>query len=155
MIVGYIYYHPKVAGTAWMNTNGFTMESLSKGNMPVIMGVSYVMSVILSFFVTFFVIHQGGAFSMMMPEIMTDQAVVDQFNGLMAQYGGNGRSFGHGALHGGMGALFFVFPLITINSLFEQRGWKYILIHSVYWLICLALIGGVLCSTLEYGPVTI
>ncbi|MEM1124806.1 MAG: DUF1761 domain-containing protein, partial [Bacteroidota bacterium] len=34
-----------------------------------------------------------------------------------------------------------------MNALFERRGWKYIWIHTGYWFITLALIGGLLCAT--------
>jgi hypothetical protein len=72
------------------------------------------------------------------------------FNDLMTQYGGNFRTFGHGAGHGVMFTVLFVLPLIAINALFERRGWKYIFIHTGFWLINLALMGGLLCATLVY-----
>ncbi|MEM1124805.1 MAG: DUF1761 domain-containing protein [Bacteroidota bacterium] len=83
---------------------------------------------------------------------MSGSAAQQQFNELMAQYGDHHRSFGHGALHGGIIALFAALPLIGINALFERRGWKYIWIHTGYWFITLALIGGLLCATLDYAP---
>lgn len=33
-----------------------------------------------------------------------------------------------------------------INALFERRGFKYIAIHTGYWLITLAIIGGLMCQ---------
>jgi len=154
LIVGAIYYSPKVAGNAWMKTNGFTEESLKGGNMAMIFGLSYVLSVLMAFIMSSFVIHQGGAFSMMMPEVIVPGSeTANHFNELMQQYGANGRSFGHGALHGAMVSVFFVLPLIAINALFERRGGKYILIHFIYWLICLIIMGGLICSTLKYAPI--
>jgi hypothetical protein len=41
-----------------------------------------------------------------------------------------------------------VLPLIGINSLFERKSFKYIFIHTGYWIISLALMGGVLCQFL-------
>ena len=75
---------------------------------------------------------------------------MNMYNDLMAIYGSRFRTFGHGALHGGTTAVFFVMPLIGVPSLFESRGWKYILIHSLYWMICLILMGGLLCQTLVF-----
>ena len=49
MIIGFIYYHPKLAGTAWMNAAGMTEEKVKGGNMPVILIVSYILSFLLSF----------------------------------------------------------------------------------------------------------
>ncbi|WP_347755781.1 DUF1761 domain-containing protein [Agrococcus sp. ProA11] len=34
MVVGFIYYHPKVLGTAWMKAIGHTSESMAKGPKP-------------------------------------------------------------------------------------------------------------------------
>lgn len=33
LVVGFIWYHPKVFGTVWMKETGFTQEELAKGNM--------------------------------------------------------------------------------------------------------------------------
>jgi hydrogenase maturation factor len=35
---------------------------------------------------------------------------------------------------------------VGINALFERRGGKYILVHVGYWIVTLALIGGVVCQ---------
>ena len=155
MIVGAIYYHPKVAGTAWMRINQLREEDLSGGNMALIMGMAYLLSVILSFFLSFVVIHQGGALSMMYPEVLeSGSAAQAEFNALMAKYGDNQRGFGHGALHGIMATLLFLFPVIGIISIFERRSWKYVLVHVGYWAISLALVGGLLCSLLHYAPLS-
>ncbi len=153
IIIGFIYYHEKVFGTGWMKVNGFTKESLEGGNMPLILGLSYLFSVMMAFILSSFVIHQGGAFSMMYPEILVSGSAEQAlFNKLMVDYGDNSRSFLHGVIHGWMVTIFFVLPIIAINALFERRGWKYILFHVGYWAICLALMGGIICSTLKYAP---
>lgn len=155
MIVGFVYYNKNTVGQAWMNVNGFKDEDLEGGNMAIIFGVSYLLSILMAFILSSFVIHQGGVFSMMVPDVMVSGSEVqNEFNALMVKYGENSRSFGHGAAHGLMILVFFVFPLITINALFERRGWKYIFIHTGYWLICLILMGGLICQFLEYAPMT-
>jgi hypothetical protein len=68
MIIGFIYYHPKLAGTAWMNAAGMTEEKVKGGNMPVILIVSYILSFLLSFFVFFIVVHQTAIFSLFVSE---------------------------------------------------------------------------------------
>ncbi len=152
MLVGFVYYNPNVMGKAWMKANGFAEKDLEGANMPLIFGLSYVFSVLLSFFLTSMVIHQTSVFSMMMPDVLeAGSATQQQFNELMEQYGTKDRTFWHGAIHGLFTAIFFVLPIIAINALFERRGWSYILIHAVYWMICLALIGGLLCATLQYA----
>lgn len=155
LLVGFVYYSPKLAGNAWMKENNFTKEDLEGGNMVKIFGFTFLSGIFISFIMGGIVIHQSGAFAMMMPEVLeSGSAAMNDFNVLMGTYGGNFRTFGHGALHGSIIALLFVFPLLAINGLFEKRTWKYNLIHVGYWWITLALIGGVLCATLKYGALS-
>ncbi len=155
LIVGSIYYSPMLAGNAWMEENNFTKEDLEGGNMVKILSLAYLCGIFISFSLTGIVIHQYGAFSMMMPEVMeSGSSAMNTFNGLMTEFGGNFRTFGHGALHGVITALLFVFPIIATNSLFERKSWRYNLIHVGYWLITLALVGGVLCATLDFGTLS-
>lgn len=157
MIIGSVWYNPKVMGTAWMNSNGFKEEDLQGANMAMIFGCSYLFSVMLAFFMTSMVIHQHGVVSAAMsatePGVWSPEAIQD-INNYMSKYGTRFRSFGHGAAHGLMIAIFVALPFLAIHSLFERRSWKYILIHLGYWAICLVLMGGVLCSTLEFAPLT-
>lgn len=153
LIVGAIYYHPKVAGTAWMNSNKFKQEDLHGANMGLIFGLTYFFSILLAFAVQQVVIHQSGVFQTMMPGVMESGSETQkQFNELMSQYGNNFRSFGHGALHGVMMAIFTALPILGINALFERRGAKYIFIHLGYWIITLGLMGGLLCQVLKFLP---
>ncbi len=153
-LVGGVYYHPKVLGTAWMRANNFTTESLAGGNMLVIFAVSYIFGLFIAGTLLGMVIHQVGAYQMMsLPELeVPGSALSQQFNELMAQHGNNFRSFGHGALHGGMAAIMFALPVFGMNSLFERRGWKYIGIHTAYWFITLLLMGGIICQTIKFAP---
>lgn len=153
MIIGSIWYNPKVMGTAWMRSNGFKEEDLQGANMAMIFGCSYLFSVMLAFFMTSMVIHQPGVASSAMSDsgIWTPESAAD-VNAFLKKYGTNFRSFGHGAFHGLLIAIFVALPFISIHSLFERRSWKYIFIHVGYWAICLMLMGGVLCSTLEFVP---
>jgi len=150
MVVGFVYYSPPVAGNAWMKTNGFTTEDLEGGNMALILGLCYVLALLLTFPLWQLVVHQTGVYGTL---AMIDGFGVEgseietYYQNFMAMHGDNHRTFGHGALHGGfMGGLGIALPIIGINSLFERRGWKYIAIHTVYWVITLALMGGVLCQ---------
>ncbi len=155
LAVGFIYYHKAVFGKAWMNVNGFTDESMEGANMGVIFAATFFLGCLFSFFLSSLVIHQGGVFSMLAPEVMTSGSAEQIFfNETMAKYGHTGRSFFHGAIHGIMTSVFFVLPIIAINALFERRGWKYIFLHFGYWLICLILMGGLICSTLKYAPLS-
>ncbi|MGH1434509.1 MAG: DUF1761 domain-containing protein [Lewinella sp.] len=152
MIIGATYYHPKVLGTAWMKSNGFTMESLEGANMSVIMGTAYLLSFVLAFGMTGSVVHQVNVGSLFMPEVMEPGSAIQQeLSDFMTKYGDRHRTVTHGLVHGFINALFFALPLIGINAAFERRGWKYVLIHFGYWAITLMLMGGLLSATLEFG----
>jgi len=148
MVVGFVWYGP-LFGNSWMKVNGFTKENLEVGNMAVIFGVSYLLSVILAVGLTGLTNHQSGVVQLfaMHPDYQTAGTEVgDLFKAVMDKFGRTHRSFGHGAIHGAINTVLIALPLIAINALFERRGWKYIGIHFGYWLATLALMGGVVCA---------
>ena len=64
----------------------------------------------------------------------------------MEEFGNEFRTFKHGALHGVLAGVFFFFPVIAINGMFERKSWKYIFINTGYWVISLAIMGAIICS---------
>jgi hypothetical protein len=150
MVVGALYYSPLLAGNAWMKVNGFTEESLKGANMALILILSYVFALMLTYPLWQLVVHQTGMTGVLAMQEgfgVPGSDVQNYYDNFIATYGDLHRSFGHGAIHGGIIAgLFVALPLIAINALFERRGWKYILIHLGYWVITLGLMGGVLCQ---------
>ena len=58
MILGAIWYHPKVFGGVWMRSSGVTEEQAQSGNMLLIFGLAYVFSVMLSVFFSSWSVHQ-------------------------------------------------------------------------------------------------
>lgn len=143
LLVGFVYYHPKVFGTIWMEETGLTEEELKKGNMLKIFGLTLVFSFLIAFFMQVLTIHQFGAFGMIGGDM---KFATPSYNAFMAEFGNAFRSFKHGALHGFMTGLFFVFPVLGINGLFEHKSWRYILVHAGYWLVSLTVIGGIICA---------
>lgn len=141
LIIGSIWYNPNVLGNAWMQASGMTEEKIKSGNIAVIFGITLVLSVMLAFTVNGMVIHQVGA-----QQLAFTNPDAESFKAFMEEFGNMHRSFGHGALHGAIGAVFFVLPVLGINALFERKGWKYILINVGYWLITLAIMGSILCG---------
>jgi len=145
LIVGFIWYSPKVFGTIWMKESNLTQEELKKGNMIKIFGLTYIFSLMITMTLMSLTIHQSGAVGMVGGPPLIDSAK-PSFAAFMADYGMAYRTFKHGALHGFMSGLFFAFPLIGINGLFERKSWKYIFINSGYWIITLTLMGGIICG---------
>ena len=118
LAMGFIYYHKALFGKAWMASIGMTEEKQKEANMPVIM----VVSLVLSFFIAFFMLHFcNGA-------------------GQEAEF----DTFKHGAFHGAFIAIIFVIPITIIDGLFEQKSWKSMLINAGYWILTLAIMGGIL-----------
>jgi hypothetical protein len=146
LIVGSIWYNPKVFGSAWMNVNGFNEEKLKEGfNMPLVFGLTLVFGYLISFVLSGLVIHQMGFFSMLQNHFK-EEATLKIFTDVMTAYGSEFRTFKHGVLHGAIAAIGFAMPIIGINALFERRGFKYIAIHTGYWILTLMLMGGILCQ---------
>jgi hypothetical protein len=149
LIVGFIWYHPKVFGAFWMRVSGVTEEKMKTGNMPLIFILTYVLGFLISAALMSMVIHQMHIFSILAdtPGIHDPESEVGKyFSDFMAKYGSNFRTFKHGAFHGTLMALFFVTPIISINAMFERRGFKYIAVHAGFWIVSLALMGGVVCQ---------
>ncbi|SHM44547.1 DUF1761 domain-containing protein [Flavobacterium chilense] len=145
LIVGFVWYHPKVFGTIWMKENNFTQEELRKGNMLKIFGFTYLFAVMIAMTLASLTIHQSGALGMVGGPLLVESAK-PSFHAFMADYGTAYRTFKHGALHGFMSGLFFAFPVIGINGLFERKSWKYIFVHAGFWMLTLALMGGIICA---------
>ncbi len=118
MVLGFIYYHPKVFGNAWMASVGMKPEDAKKANMALVFGLSFIMAFLLALFVLYNV--DGPAQE--------------------GQY----DSFKHGASHGLILSFFVAMPIMVTNGLFEQKSFKNLVINLGYWAITLILMGGVL-----------
>jgi hypothetical protein len=117
MVVGFLWYHPKTFGNAWMKGIGMTEEKMKSANMGLTYGLALVLSAVLSFFLL-------------------------QFNNGAGQEG-EFDTFGHGVAHGIVLTLFLVTPILTTKKLFEQSSWTNLFINLGYWAVSLALMGGV------------
>ena len=125
IVIGAIYYHPKVVGTRWMKANNFTNEDLKGANMIIILGVSYLVSLGITFYLKYNCINSTTC---------TD---------------GEGQMclFFYGLQSGVFLATFIVAPIIVINALFERRSITYMLVHIGYWFISLCLMSLIICLT--------
>lgn len=149
MVTGFIWYNPKVLGNAWMEAAGITEDKIKGANMAVIFGVSFLLSFILAFSIQFMVIHQWSVYSILAnePGMQDPNSEVSlMIKGFMEKYGNNFRTFKHGAFHGTLFGLTVVLPILGTNALFERKGFKYIAINVGYWMLTIALMGGVICA---------
>jgi len=125
MIIGFIYFHPKVLGGVWMKANGFTLESVGKGPNPVLYVVALVLSFLLSLWMSGNVAGPGQD---------------------VAPDGHSYATFGHGVIHGMVISLLVLLPVLGTISIFEKRGWGWLFTNLGYWMITLALMGGILSA---------
>ncbi|MBL7782638.1 MAG: DUF1761 domain-containing protein [Saprospiraceae bacterium] len=147
LLIGFVYYHEAVFGKAWMRESGVTPDP--NAGMARIFGLTYLLSLMLATILQTVVIHQAHVMSLLMNEPGINDPASEMGKWLtdfMAKYGNNFRTFKHGALHGTIAAVFIALPIVGINSLFERKSGKYILLHTGYWIITLALMGGIVCG---------
>ncbi len=152
LVIGFVWYHPKVFGNAWMAQAGLTEEKLKGGNMALIFGLTYLLSFFLAFALSGIVIHQMGVYSTLAnePGFLVDATAESTvyYNNFMENYGTRFRWFGHGALHGTIAGIVIALPILGMNAMFERKRFKYIAINVGYWVVSLALMGGVICQWL-------
>ncbi len=118
IVIGFVYYHKNLFGKVWMKSLGITEEDLKKGNKALILGLSIVMSFLLSIFLINF----------------------NNSTGQEAEF----DNFAHGAWHGFFVAFVVGMPILFISGLFEVKKIKNLIINVIYWMITLAIMGGIL-----------
>ena len=143
LVVGFIWYNPKVFGSAWMKAAEMSEEKMKGANMAKIFGLALLFAIMLSFAMPGIVIHQFGAMSLMGGDAT---AALPSYEAFISDYADAFRTFKHGALHGFMSGLFIALPILGTNALFEHKGAKYIFINSGYWIVTLTIMGGIICA---------
>ncbi len=146
MVVGFIWYNPKVMGTMWMEASGMTEEKIRSGNMALTYGLSLVFAVLLSLMMHAIVIHQMHLDSIFGGMGESLEATKEYLDAQHAGWHENYRTFKHGLFHGTIAGFLFALPILATNALFEQKGFKYIFVNGAYWIITIALMGGVICQ---------
>ena len=143
LAVGFIWYNPKVFGTIWMKEAGIPNEKSKGSNMAITFGMSLIYALFISLILRFLVVHQTGALGM----VGGDASIAKpSFAAFMTDYGTAFRTAKHGALHGFLTGLFFIFPIIANNAMYEKRSFKYTMIVSGYWTVCFTIMGAIICQ---------
>lgn len=143
LVVGFIWYNPKVFGNAWMKAAGMTDEQVKGGNMAKIFGLALLFAFLLVTALPGIVIHQMGVFSLVGGDPST---ALPSYEAIMTDYSDAFRTFKHGAFHGVLTGIFIALPIIGTNALFERKGAKYIFINSGYWIVTLGVMGAIICG---------
>jgi hypothetical protein len=131
MLMGFIYYHPKVMGNSWMKANGFTLEIIGKGPKPVLYLLALVCSFLLAFFLWGWTTGAGG---------------VDTFQVTDPVDGHSYVTFQHGVFHGVAFTLMVLLPIFVTMKIFEMRKWSWAFVNIGYWGITIILMCGILSA---------
>lgn len=148
MLVGFVWYNPKVFGNAWMEAAGMTEDKIKNANMGLIFGLSFVFSLMLATIMSVLVVHQVHVTSLFFKQPIDDPSTEAGaiYKSVMDLLGNSYRTFKHGSFHGIIAGLFIALPVVGTNALFERKGFKYIAINSGYWILSFGLMGGVICA---------
>lgn len=124
-IIGAIYYGP-IFGKPWLDSLGLTKEDMAAQNKVVLYGGSLLLSFITAFFINILIqmLHKDVS--------EAGELVIASHN-----------TFAHGAMHGFFLCLFLIVPIITSLGLFQKAKPKNILLNAGFWLICFALMAGI------------
>lgn len=151
MVLGFIWYHPKVFGTLWMQLTGMTEEKAQQGNMFLKFGLSFVFSFLLAFVLNIFSVHdafvEGAAYYEIKasadgkPSHETGQWL-DYYKSTLSE---SNHTFKHGSFHSLLLiGVFVILPVFATNAIFEGKGFKYVALNAGYWIVCVALMGGII-----------
>lgn len=142
LVVGFIWYNPKIFGNAWMQAASMTDEQVKGGNMAKIFGLALLFAFLLAMALPSIVIHQMGAYSLAQGEL----GILPSYEAFTTDYSNEFRTFKHGALHGVIAGIFIALPILGTNALFERKSAKYIFINSGYWIVTLGVMGAIICG---------
>ena len=145
MIVGMLWYGP-LFGKAWQKETGLTDEDLKKGNMVLTMGLAYLFSCFLAFGLMSICNHEIGVMQFFASEPgfgEAEGAGQKAFESVLKMTTHSHIGFGHGVLHGVIAGITMALPVLATNSMFEKRTWKNIWINVGYWILTVALMGGI------------
>ena len=113
--IGALWYSPVLFGNAWMTAAGLSEEQVKSGNMGKIFGLAFIFELIMAFNLAMFLTGSPEA--------------AEQI------------SAGMGAFYGFLTGFGWIFFAMAVNSLYEQRSWKYMLINGGYWTVAFTVMG--------------
>jgi hypothetical protein len=130
MIMGFLYYHPSVMGTAWMKANGFVKENLTPPK-PAMYLLALVCSFMLAFFMWGWVTGGGGVDTFQVEDPKDHHSYV---------------TFQHGLFHGLAFSIMVILPIFVTMKIFESRKWAWAWVNIVYWSLTVMLMNGILSA---------
>ncbi len=151
LIIGFIYYHPKVFGTRLANLTDKPIDQILGNRTPGRLILIYVFSLFWAYLLTFASVHQSAIFQLffMDPSLADANHEYNQFiSEFMSKYGDRHRSFSHGVIHGAENGLVWGIGFLGITTILQGKPLKPMWIHLGFGIICCALMGGLICEFL-------
>lgn len=148
LVIGMLWYNRRTFGNYWMKAADMSLDKAKAMNMPLVFGLTYLFSFFIAFVLCNLSIHQFGVTSLFYKQPINDPTTEmgALYRGVMDALGNSYRTFKHGALHGTFGGLLFAMPIIAINAMFERKSFAYVAVHTGFWMVCLAIMGGIVCA---------
>jgi len=150
LIVGFIWYTPKLFGNLWMREARVTEDMIKGGNMPLIFILSYVFAFMLTMIMAYFVDHSAQIEGLFRPiaehgyGLEPAGSTADLIREKVTAYDARFGTFGHGAFHGLLLSFVLILPVLATNAMFERKSFKYIMVNFGYWALTFTLMGAVL-----------
>jgi len=145
-IIGFFWYGP-LFGKTWSKEAGVNPDPQNV-NIFKMISLTLVFGILLAIAMVPAVIHQWSVVSAMAtPEFYQPGSASSKYYAdFMEKFGGNFRTFRHGALHGFIMGLTIFFPVIGCNALYERKSWKYTFLNAGFWTMCAMIMGGIICA---------
>lgn len=125
MVLGWIWFHPKVLGGPWMEGAGLTEDDMKTPN-PMVMVGALLMALVLAWATSRYAGHTEEGMS----------------------------QFVHGLYHGVMPALMFVAPVLISKGLFEKKSLSWILLGAAYWVLAITVMAGIVYALTPVAAAT-
>ena len=147
VVLGMVWYSPIAFLKPWLKSVNMTEEQMKQSSMVKMMIGSVIIAFFLSATLAYsgIIVHQLGLMSLFIAKFQAgDSGAIATYKQLVESLGMAHRSFGHGFFHGAMFGIFGLIPVVTSGAIYEQKGFKYVLIVGGYWAISSALMGGII-----------
>ena len=144
-ILAFAWFHPKLfGGNTWQTIANLTEEQNNRPVKPIQLVLSIVLNFLIAMALFGMVIHSSAVVGMLGGDV--ELLKTDVVKAFMDEYGQTHLHFGHGVLHGGIAAVFTVFPILGYATIFERKSFKYFWVNALFWFISMMLMGGIICQ---------
>jgi len=149
LILGFIWYQPKVFGTALAKATGKSTNQIGNQGSLGKAAFTYLFGLFMAYVLLMCSVHQFGTALLFVLDPTFGQegsefsAFLTDFNN---KYGDRHRTFGHGLIHGMEVSILMSFAFLGISTFIEGLPMKRMWIHFGYFVLCGGLMGGLICA---------